>query len=80
MRPETTVHALQHRADRTTHFPSQPVVLIACVVFDRLQTENECTFGNKGVNLDAVKLHRSLHSILSEYEMLFSSSLSFQTQ
>ena len=56
--------------------------LTACVVFDRLQTENEFSFGGDRVALDTVKLHRWQHRFLSEYEILFqalSLSLSFRT-
>ena len=35
--------------------------LTACVVFDRLHTENEFTFGDKRVALDAVELCRRQH-------------------
>ena len=42
----------------------------ASVVFDRLQTENECTIGNEGAALDAVKLYRWQHRFLSEYKIL----------
>ena len=45
--------------------------LTACIVFNRLRTENEFTFGSEGVALDAVKLHKWLRRFLSEYETLF---------
>ena len=45
--------------------------LTTSVVVNRFQAENEFTFGDKCVALDAVKLHWRQHRFLSEYEILF---------
>ena len=45
--------------------------LTTSVVFNRLQAENEFTFGDKRVVLDDVKLHLRKHRFVSEYEILF---------
>ena len=45
--------------------------LTARVILNRLQAENEFTFGDKRVALDAVQLCRSQHRCLCENEILF---------